>query len=63
MQHKEMSEDVELSLRDYLKTSKYSIQLDESTLPNNKAPLLAYDRVIKEEKFCEEFPTFTKIHI
>lgn len=50
----EMAKDVETSLCDYLKTCKFSIQLDESTLPNNKALLLSYVRFIKEEKICQE---------
>lgn len=50
----EMAKDVELSLCEYLQTSKFSIQLDESTLPNNEALLLAYVRFIKEEKICQE---------
>jgi DNA-directed RNA polymerase subunit L len=37
----EMSEDVESSLTDFLKTAEFSLQLDESTLPNNES-LLAY---------------------
>lgn len=50
----EMSEDVERSLTDYLKTSEFSLQLDESTLPNNESLLLAYVRFIKSEKICQE---------
>lgn len=50
----EMAKDVETSLCDYLKTCKFSIQLDESTLPNNEALLLSYVRFIKEEKICQE---------
>nr|XP_042717488.1 protein ZBED8-like [Chrysemys picta bellii] len=55
----EMAQDVEDSLCEYLKTSQFSIQLDESTLPGNEALLLAYMRFIKEEKICQEL-LFTK---
>lgn len=50
----EMANDVEISLCDYLKTCKFSIQLDESTLPSNEALLLSYVRFIKEEKIHQE---------
>lgn len=50
----EMAKDVELLLYDYLKTSTFSIQLNESTLPNNEALLLTYVPYIKEEKNCQE---------
>lgn len=50
----EMAKDVEISLCDYLKTCKFSIQLDESTLPNNEALLLSYVRFIREEKIHQE---------
>lgn len=50
----EMAKDVEISLCDYLKTCKFSIQLDESTLPSNEALLLSYVRFIKEEKIHQE---------
>ncbi|XP_026475840.1 protein ZBED8-like [Ctenocephalides felis] len=50
----EMAQDVEDSLCGYLKTSRFSIQLDESTLPENEALLLAYVRFIREEKMCQE---------
>lgn len=45
-----MAKDVEISLCDYLKTCKFSIQLDESTQSNNEALLSSYVRFIKEEK-------------
>lgn len=41
-------------LCNYLRTSQFSIQLDESTLPTNEALLLSYVRFIKDEKICEE---------
>ena len=48
----ETAEDVENSLCAYLKTSRFSIQLDESILPGNEALLLAYVRFKKEEQIC-----------
>ena len=50
----EMSGDVENQLIKILETNKFSIQIDESTLPNNNALLLMYVRFIKEGKLCEE---------
>lgn len=50
----EMAENIEESLCNHLKTSQFSIQLDESTLPNNEALLLSYVRFIKDEKICQE---------
>lgn len=50
----EMAENIEESLCEYLKTCKFSIQLDESTLPTNEALLLSYVRFIKDEKICQE---------
>jgi hypothetical protein len=49
-----MSEDVESSLTDFFMTTEFSLQLDESTLPNNESLLLAYVRFIKYEKICQE---------
>jgi hypothetical protein len=49
-----MSEDVESSLTDFLKTTNFSLQLDESALPNNESLLLAYIRFIKYEQICQE---------
>jgi len=49
-----MAQYVENSLCEYLKSSKFSIQLDESTLPSNEALLLAYVRFIKEGTISEE---------
>ena len=45
----EMAQCVENSLCDYFKTSEFSLQLDESTLPGNEALLLAYVKCVKEE--------------
>jgi hypothetical protein len=42
-----MYEDVESSLTDFLKTTEFSLQLDESALPDNESLLLAYVRFIK----------------
>ena len=50
----EMAEDVESFLNDFLKTTEFSLQLDESTLPNNESLLLAYIRFVKDEKICQE---------
>ncbi|XP_050520167.1 SCAN domain-containing protein 3-like [Daktulosphaira vitifoliae] len=50
----EMAQSVEEILCEYLKTTKFSIQLDESTLSDNEALLLAYVRFVKEEKICQE---------
>lgn len=50
----EMAEDVEKSPCDHLKNSRFSIQIDESTLPGNEALNLAYVRFIMEEDICEE---------
>ena len=44
----EMAQGVEDSLCAYLKTSLFSIQLDESTLPGNEDLLLSYVRFTKE---------------
>jgi hypothetical protein len=37
-----------------LKTIDFSLQLDESSLPNNESLLLAYARFIKYEQNCQE---------
>ncbi|GBP52358.1 hypothetical protein EVAR_37745_1 [Eumeta japonica] len=49
-----MSSDVESFLCDYLRTTHFSIQLDESTLPGNEALLLAYVRFVMGEEIHEE---------
>ncbi|GBP47540.1 hypothetical protein EVAR_40096_1 [Eumeta japonica] len=54
-----MSSDVESFLCDYLRTTHFSIQLDESTLPGNEALLLAYVRFVMGEEIHEEL-LFTK---
>ncbi|KFD54691.1 hypothetical protein M513_04391 [Trichuris suis] len=50
-----MGKDVEESLCNFLKSTKFSLQLDESSLPGNEAILLAYVRFIKEEDLAQEF--------
>lgn len=60
-----MAQSVENSLCDYLKTSEFPIQLDESTLPGNEALLLAYVRFVKEKNsqeflFAKSLETDTK---
>ncbi|GFU99908.1 SCAN domain-containing protein 3 [Trichonephila clavipes] len=61
----EMSQDVESVLCDYLQTTHFSLQLDESTLPGNESLLLAYVRFIMDqeyhaEKFARTLTTDTK---
>ncbi|CAH1970085.1 unnamed protein product [Acanthoscelides obtectus] len=50
----EMSSDIESLLCNYLQTTHFSIQLDESTLPDNAALLLAYVRLIMNQEIYEE---------
>ncbi|CAH2015830.1 unnamed protein product [Acanthoscelides obtectus] len=50
----EMSCDIESFLCNYLQTTHFSIQLDESTLPDNAALLLAYVRFIMNQEIYEE---------
>ena len=49
-----MASDVEKTLCSILKTTEFSLQIDESTLPGNEALLLAYVRFIHEEIMVEE---------
>ncbi|CAH2001697.1 unnamed protein product [Acanthoscelides obtectus] len=49
-----MSSDIESFLCNYLQTTHFSIQLDESTLPDNTALLLAYVRFIMNQEIYEE---------
>ena len=49
-----MVTDVENSLCNILRTTEFSLQIDESTLPGNEALLLAYVRFIQEGKLVEE---------
>ena len=46
----EMATDVESKLTILLKKSKFALQIDESTVIDNKAILLAYVRFINEQK-------------
>ncbi|CAH1963773.1 unnamed protein product [Acanthoscelides obtectus] len=50
----EMSSDIESFLCNYLQTTHFSIQLDESILPDNAALLLAYVRFIMNQEIYEE---------
>lgn len=63
----EMANDVEQQLVAKLRSRKFSLQLDESTLPDNSSLLLAYvryfedDGTLQEELFfAEKLPTDTK---
>ncbi|CAH1973665.1 unnamed protein product [Acanthoscelides obtectus] len=49
-----MSSDIESFLCNYLQTTHFSIQLDESTLPDNAALLLAYVRFVMNQEIYEE---------
>lgn len=50
-----MTENVESSLTGFLKTTEFfSLQLDESTLPNNESLLLVYIRFVKDEEIFQE---------
>lgn len=50
----EIAEDVEISLCELLVSIEFSLQIDESTLPNNEALLLAYVWFVKEGKIIQE---------
>ena len=53
---KEMANNIENKLCDELKTTQFSLQLDETTLLDNKALILVYVRLIKtSHDFIEEF--------
>ncbi|CAH2005203.1 unnamed protein product [Acanthoscelides obtectus] len=57
----EMSSDIESFLCNYLQTTHFSIQLDESTLPDNAALLLAYVRfIMNQEIYARTLITDTK---
>ena len=51
----EMSDNIEEQLCIILKTTEFSMQLDESTLPDKKSLLLTYVRFVKDENLMEEF--------
>ena len=50
----EMAEKVEDTLCNMLRTTEFSLQLDESTLPGNESLLLAYVRLVKDESLVQE---------
>ncbi|CAH1998194.1 unnamed protein product [Acanthoscelides obtectus] len=50
----EMNSDIDSFLCTYLQTTHFSMQLDESTLPDNAALLLAYVRFIMNQEIYEE---------
>uniref|UniRef100_A0A5S6QK69 DUF4371 domain-containing protein n=1 Tax=Trichuris muris TaxID=70415 RepID=A0A5S6QK69_TRIMR len=50
----EMANNVEDALCSSLRTTQFSLQIDESCLPGNEALLLAYVRFIKDEKLVQE---------
>ena len=49
-----MASGVETTLCSILKTTEFSLQIDESTLPGDEALLLAYVRIIHEEIMVKE---------
>ncbi|KFD48193.1 hypothetical protein M513_10907 [Trichuris suis] len=49
-----MSTDIEETLCNFLRTTSFALQLDESSLPGNEILVLAYDSVFKEDRFTEE---------
>ena len=51
----EMSDNIMEQLCMILKTTEFSLQLDESTLPDKKSLLLAYICFVKDENLIEEF--------
>ncbi|KFD44921.1 hypothetical protein M513_14202, partial [Trichuris suis] len=50
----EMSNDTEETLCNFLRTTSFALQLDESTLRRNEILLLAYDRFLKDDRLTEE---------
>lgn len=50
----EMASDVEENLNNILRNTEFSLQIDESTLPNNESLLLAYVRFIHDGKLYQE---------
>ena len=49
-----MASSIEENNCNVLKTTEFSLQIDESTMPGNEALLLAYVRFIQEENMVEE---------
>ncbi|CAL1536032.1 unnamed protein product [Lymnaea stagnalis] len=47
-----MSEDIEIQLVEKLKTRKFSVQMDESSLRDSEAVLINYIRYIDKGVFC-----------
>lgn len=56
----EMATDVEFKLTNVLKKRKFALQIDESTVTDNKAILLAYVRFINEQKEITEEMLFAR---
>ena len=50
-----MSDNIQEQLCMILKTTEFSLQLDESTLPDKKLLLFTYVRFVKDENLMEEF--------
>ncbi|KFD47094.1 hypothetical protein M513_12004 [Trichuris suis] len=50
----EMSSDTEETLCNFLRTTSFALQLDESTLRRNEILLLAYARFLKDDRLTEE---------
>ncbi len=50
----EMSEDIEIQRVEKLKTRKFSVQMDESTLRDSGAVLITYVRYIDKGDFAKE---------
>ncbi|KFD48214.1 hypothetical protein M513_10928 [Trichuris suis] len=50
----EMSNDTEETLCNFLRTTSFALQLDESTLRRNEILLLAYARFLKDDRLTEE---------
>ena len=49
-----MAENIEETLCNMLRTTEFSLQLDESTLPGNESLLLAYVCFVKDESLVQE---------
>ncbi len=56
----EMAVDIEDQLITKLKNTKFSIQIDESTVTDNKALLMSYVRYFDSDCKCREEMLFTK---
>jgi len=51
----EMADNIEETLCNMLRTTQFSLLLDESTIPGNESLLLVYCRFIKNESLAQEF--------